>query len=423
VALRDWLSRALNRRSDNQKTDSLELFREVYGGWGSVWANKDVSLTTTLQVATALACGRVIAECIALLPWKVMQRAGREIAPATQHPLYDKLAIEPNPLQTAFEFQETMGLHLAFTNNAYVWAPTVAGRIDALWLLEPGWVTCKHRWPDLPTYEIRVDDGRTLSLTSNDVWHVRGPSWSSYVGLPFMQLARQALGLSMALEEGQARLQTNGVRMPGYLSVEGSLADDQHKKLMGWLEKYHTGTENAGRPMVLDRAAKWLATAMSNVDAQLLEQRRFAVEEVCRFMRVLPIMVGHTDKTASYASSEQMFLAHSMYTAAPWARRLEQSADKRLIGKADRARGYYSKLNEKAMLRMTARDQAEFLARMVLSGIYVRNEAREVMDLNPLPGLDEPLAPANTFAGNPPAPTDPAAGDGKTTGSSEGDAE
>lgn len=419
MARRDWLSWAWGGLRGGQKVDSHALFGEVFGGWGDVWASKRVTLQTTLQVATALACGRVIAECIALLPWKVMQRAGREIELAVDHPLYDKLAIEPNPLQTAFEFQETMGLHLAFTNNAYVWVPTVGNRIDALWLLEPGWVTCKYRWPDPPTYEVRIDDGRTLTLEAGEIWHVRGPSWSSYSGLPFMQLARQALGLSMALEEGQAKLQANGVRMPGYLSVEGNLGEDQHAKLMGWLEKYHMGSQNTGRPMVLDRAAKWLATAMSNVDAQLLEQRRFAVEEVCRFMRVLPIMVGHTDKTASYASSEQMFLAHSMYTAAPWARRLEQSADKRLIGKADRARGYYSKLNEKAMLRMTARDQAEFLARMVLSGIYTRNEARETIDRNPLAGLDEPLAPANTFAGNPPAPTEP----GETRRLSEGDAE
>ena len=391
-------------RGRESKTDTLELFREIYGGWGQTWAGKDVSLTTALQVSTALACGRVIAEGIAMLPWKVHQQRDREIQQALSHPLYDRLAASPNPLQTAFEFQETMGLHLAFCGNAYVWVPTVAGRVDSLWLLEPKWVTVKYKWPELPTYEVRTDDGRMLKLSSAEMWHVRGPSWCSYTGLEFMQLARQALGLSMAIEEGQARLQSQGVRMPGYLAVEGSLTDEQQKKLTKWIETYHAGSENAGRPMVLDRAAKWLATSMSNVDAQTLDQRRFAVEEVCRFNRVLPIMVGHADKTATYASSEQMFLAHSMYTSGPWARRLEQSADKRLLSPADRAQGYYTKLNEKAMLRMAARDQMDYLARGVLSGIIVRNEARQVLDMNPLEGLDEPLAPANTFVGNPPEP-------------------
>lgn len=390
-------------RGGARKMDSLELFREIFGGRMS-WSGKDVNLTTALQVSTALACGRVIAEGIAMLPWKVHQQRGREILPALDHPLYDKLAISPNPLQTAFEFQETLGLHLAFCGNAYIYTPTVSRRIDAMYLIEPKWVTAKYQWPELPTYNVQPPGGQKFTLTAAEMWHVRGPSWGSYVGLEFMQLAREALGLAMAMEEGQAKLQSQGVSMPGYISVDGKLTQEQHKKLEKWVEQNHMGAENAGRPMILDMASKWISVAMSNADAQILEQRKFAVEEVCRFMRVLPIMVGHADKTATYASSEQMFLAHSMYTSGPWARRLEQSADKRLLSLQERAEGYYTKLNEKAMLRMTAKDQMEYLARGVLSGIIVRNEARGVLDMNPLNGLDEPLAPANTFVGNPPSP-------------------
>lgn len=386
-----------------RKMDTLDLFREVFGT-RSTWAGKDITLATAMQVSTALACGRVIAEGLAMLPWKVLRASGRAILPAVEHPLYERLAIAPNPLQTAFEFVETMGLHLAFCGNAYAWITTVSRRIDALYLLEPGWVTVKYKWPEPPTYEVRHPDGQRFTLSASEVWHLRGPAWSAYAGMEFLSLARQALGLSMAIEEGQAGLQSRGVSMPGFLAVEGTLTADQQQKLRGWIEKEHAGSVNAGRPMVLDRASKWVSTAMSNVDAQTLEQRRMQVEEVCRFMRVLPIMVGHADKTATYASSEQMFLAHAMYTLGPWARRLEQSASRRLLTSEERAGGLYTLLNEKALLRMSAREQAEYLSRLVLSGIIVRNEAREKLDLNPLDGLDEPLAPANTFVGNPPGP-------------------
>jgi len=389
-----------------RKYDSLELFREIFGGTRS-WAGKEITLQTAMQVSAAMACGRVISEGVAMLPWKLHQKSGRQILTAPEHPLYDKLAIAPNPLQTAFEFQETIGLHLAFCFNAYVWTPTVAGQLDALYPLEPGWVKVNYRWPDLPSYEVRVGDGRgPIRMSAAEIWHIRGPSWSSYIGLEFMKVARQALGLSMALEEGQAKLQSEGIRMPGYLSIEGTVTDEQQKKLRAWIEQEHSGSANAGKPMILDRAAKWIETSMSNVDAQLLEQRRLAIEEVCRYMRVLPIMVGHPSNTATYASAEQMFLAHLMYTLGPWARRLEQSADKRLLTRQERSQGFYTKLNEKALQRMAAKDQMEYLARGVLTGIYVRNEAREKLDENPLDGLDEPLAPANTFVGNPPAPTD-----------------
>jgi HK97 family phage portal protein len=392
-----------------RKYDTLDLFVDVFGG-KPTWAGKSVTLHTAMRVSAALACGRVISESVAMLPWKVLRAAGNSREPALAHPLYDLLAVAPNPLQSAFEFQETILLHLAFCGDGYVWTPRISGRIDALYALEPGWVTVKYQWPEPPSYEVKSPDGKVrINLSAADVWHIRGPSWTSYTGLKFLELAREALGLSMAIEEGQAKLQSEGVKMPGYLSMDGTITEAQHAALRKWLEAEHSGTANAGRPMILDRAAKWIATAMSNEDAQVLEQRKFAVEEVCRFMRVLPIMVGHADKTATYASAEQMFLAHAIYTLGPWARRCEQSADRWLLSSEERKAGYYTKLNEKALQRMTATDQMAYLARGVLTGIMVRNEAREKLDLNPLEGLDEPLAPANTFVGNPPEPgKDPA---------------
>lgn len=391
----------LFRRDQARKFDTLDLFKELYGG-NSTWAGKSVSLDTALRVSAAIACGRVIAEGLAMLPFKVFQSTGLTRAAAPAHPLYDKLATSPNPLQTSFEFIETAGLHLAFCGNAYVYTERVAGRVDALYLLEPRWLTVKYQWPRLPTYTVRFDDGRSIELTSADVWHIRGPSWCSYVGLDTLKLAREALGLSMAIEEGQAKLQANGVSMPGYLTVEGSITEDQQKKLRTWLEQEVTGSMNSGRPMIIDRHAKWMPTAMSNVDGQVLDQRRFEVEEICRFMRVLPIMIGHADKTATYASAEQMFLAHAMYTLGPWARRIEQSADKWLLNMADRAAGYYTNLNEKALQRMTAKDQMEYLTRGVIGGVLTQNEARAPLDLNPIDGADTLLSPANTFSGPPP---------------------
>lgn len=369
------------------------------------WSGKSVTLQNVLRVSTALACARVIAEGIAMLPCKLLRRNGREVQDALDHPLYDLLATSPNELQTAFEFFEQMGLHLVLCGNAYVLVNRISNRIREMYLLEPGWVSVKYRWPNPPEYRINTPDGKAFDANSADVWQIRGPAWCAYKGLDFVDLARQALGLSMAIEEGQSRIQSQGVRMPGYISVEGNLSPEQHEKLEGWLLK-NAGSQNAGRSMILDRAAKFITTGMSNIDAQMIEMRKFQIEEVCRFFRVMPIMVGFSDKANTYASAESMFLAHVVHTLGSWLRRVEQSTDKNCLTKDERKSGFYAKFNEKALQRMTAKDQMEFLARGTLSGIIVRNEAREKLDLNPLPGLDEPLAPANTFVGNPPSGED-----------------
>lgn len=67
-------------------------------------------------------------------------------------------------------------------------------------------------------------------------------------------------------------------------------------------------------------------TSMSGVDAQHLETRRFQIEEICRFFGVMPIMIGYSDKASTYASAEQMFLAHVVHTLAPWYTRLQATA-------------------------------------------------------------------------------------------------
>jgi HK97 family phage portal protein len=112
-------------------------------------------------------------------------------------------------------------------------------------------------------------------------------------------------------------------------------------------------------------------------------------------MRVMPIMVGYSDKTATFASAEAMFLAHVVHTLMPWYRRIQQSADVNLLTKADRRAGYYTKLDEAGLMRGDMKATAEYLARLTLGGIIERNEAREKLDLNPLAGLDEPLTPTN----------------------------
>ena len=126
--------------------------------------------------------------------------------------------------------------------------------------------------------------------------------------------------------------------------------------------------DRAGKPMILDNGAKFENTQMSGVDAQHLETRRFQVEEICRAMRVMPIMIGQADKTATYASAEQMFLAHVVHTMMPWYERLEQSADVNLLSDEDRRQGLYTKFNPNALMRGAAKDRGEFYAKALGAG-------------------------------------------------------
>jgi HK97 family phage portal protein len=388
-----------------KKNGTYELFRELYGGRSSITGRK-VNSQTALEVSTVLACVSVIGQGIAQVPLKLIQESkdGKTRLPAKEHPLYSVLAYRPNRWQTSFEFREMLAWHVVLCGNFFAFKNVVGGRIVELIPFEPGSVVVKREDNYSLSYEVTAPNGSKQVFPEKSIWHVKGPSWNSWMGLEAVQLAREAIGLAMATEEQHARMHKNGVRNSGVYSVEGTLSADQYKSLQGWVDKEMAGLENTGKAMILDRNAKWLNTSMSGVDAQHLETRKFQIEEICRFFRVMPIMVGYSDKASTYASAEQMFLAHVVHTLSPWYQRLEQSIDANLLPQKDLDAGYYSQFVEEGLLRGDSKSTAEFLTKLTTNGIMTRNEARAKLDLNPLDGLDDPLTPTNMTIGADPAP-------------------
>jgi phage portal protein BeeE len=61
-----------------------------------------------------------------------------------------------------------------------------------------------------------------MTLTEPEIWHLRGLSWNGWMGMPAIKLAREAIGLSLALEEAHARLHGNGVQPSGFYLRRGN---------------------------------------------------------------------------------------------------------------------------------------------------------------------------------------------------------
>ena len=389
------LAEAFSRKS----AGSYDLIRELLGRRTSA-SGKSVNVKTALEVAAVLACVRVRANGLAQVPLKLMREDadGKTRLPAKDHPLYHLLKCRPNDWQTAFEYLETLSFHLDLCGNHYSFINrSNRSGIMELIQFEPGCVTVKRADDYTLTYEVRAQNGETKIFPARSIWHVRGPSWNGWMGLESVTLAREAIGLAMATEEQQARLQKNGVRPSGVYSVEGNLNADQYKALKGWIDENMGGVENAGKAMLLDRSAKWLNTSMSGVDAQTLETRRFQVEEICRHFQVNPILIFAESKNTTYASAEQMFLAHLVHGLAPTYRRIEQSIDANLLTDADRKDGVYSCFVDGGLLRGSAKDSHEMIRLDVNAGIITPNEGRALQDLNPDqdPASDKLRVPAN----------------------------
>jgi len=398
--------RLTGRKAAGAASDGLtDILARILGGARSK-SGAAVNLDTAMKVSAVFACARVISEGIAQVPFKLRQESRSAVShhpqkvDAIDHPLFDLLHRQPNGWQTSYEFRETMALHALLAKGAYAFKNVgVDGygesHLVELILLDPSRVTAVQNPDRSMTYRVRGKSGDYQDFPQEAIWHLRGPSWDGFEGLDVLKIAREAIGLSISTEESHAALHAKGVRPSGTYSVEGTLSPEQYKSLKEWITKESAGADNAGSVMLLDRGAKWVSQVMTGIDSQHLETRRYQVEEVCRFFRVLPLMIGHSDKTQTFASAEQLFLAHIVHCLMPWYERIQQSAEVNLLTKAERKDGYYIKLVEAGLMRGAMKDTAEYLYRLTMAGIMERNEARSKLELNPLAGLDEPLTPTN----------------------------
>ena len=348
-----------------------------------------VNWATSIEVAAVLACARVIAEGLAQVPLKVYRdlgTSGREAA--RDHALYDVLHRRPNGWMTSFELRETMAIHAVLTGNAFAFVNRVRGEVREIVPLEPGRVTVKRADDYTLSYVVQAPSNAWRELPASAIWHLRGPSWNGYLGMDTVRMAREAIGLAMATEAAHGELHANGGQVSGTYSVDGTLTADQHRQLSDWIARHVTGASRFS-PLVLDRGAKWHSQAMTGVDAQHLETRRHQVEEICRVFRVLPIMVMHPDKTATYAAAEQMFIHHVVHTLGPWFERFEQSADVQLLTPAERQAGLYVKATVNGLMRGSAEARANYYQRMSAICAISPNEVRALEEMNPYDGGDD----------------------------------
>ncbi len=382
----------------NQAFDE-PFWRDLTSALSSI-GGKAVNMKTAIQVATVFACCRVIGNGMAQIPLKLRLESadGKSRVAAKKHPLYKLMALKPNSWQSSFEFRQMLAWHVELCGNAYVFKNrSVTGKMLELIPFAPGQVAVRRDQNMNLFYDVVGFDGSARSFTADQVWHLRGPSIDGFQGLNVISLAREAIGLAMSTEEAVAQLHKNGIRNSGVYAVEGTLDKKQHSDLTAWVNTQFGGLQNAGKPMILDRAAKFLNTSMTSIDAQSQETRRMQVEQICSFFGVAPIKTGFADKTATFASAEEFNRAHREDCLAPRWEAFEQSAAINLLTDAEIAEGYYWDFVEEGLMRGSAKDTKDVILGYVNGGILSANEGRVLLDRNPDPDpeSDKLRIPAN----------------------------
>lgn len=374
----------------------LEFIRN--GGTGLTESGVTVTVDQALRNTTVFRCVSLISFAIGMLPVHLRDKRTRE--KATEHPAFRILHKRPNAWQTAFEFRSLMQQRALAHGNAYARIVRSGSRITQLVPFDPKRTKVEQRSDWSLQYRYRRPDGGETILPAIDVFHLRfGLSENGYEGISLVAKSAEAIGLAIQAERAAARLFRNGVIAGGVLSTPKKLSPEVWERLKSDLES-RRGAGNAHRDMILEEGLDYKSGGQSGRDNQHLETRAHQIEEVARPYGVPRPLLGVND--TSWGSGidvlGQLFVRYGLN---PWFTAWEQAIERDIL--TDQESDYLeAKFNAGALLRGSAKDQAEFFAKALGSGGHqpwmTTDEIRDLSDLPP--GADLPLAPGQTAGDN-----------------------
>jgi HK97 family phage portal protein len=118
----------------------------------------------------------------------------------------------------------------------------------------------------------------------------------------------------------------------GVIETPDDLTAPQAKQLKEDFVRANSGLSKMHLPPVLTAGAKFNPIQISPEQAQFIEQRKFSVDEIARFFRVPPHMIGNLEKTSSWGTGiEQQSIGFVTYTLRPWIERLEEAWSRHML--------------------------------------------------------------------------------------------
>lgn len=360
----------------------------------TVKSGASVNEHTVMSVSAVYACVRILSESIASLPIKVYQNTDKGRREAKESPAWKLLKSQPNQWQTPFELMEMQTAILALRGNSYSFIGRSAGEPNELIPLQPDKVGVMKLPDGQPVYQY---EGQTYRST--EILHLKGLTRNGYTGISTISALADTFGLSLSTRDQAATHFNNGATPGGVIETPVELDKKQVEQLREEWDKRHAGVQNTGRPAILYGGMKWNTIAMNAKDAQMLESRKFEVEEIGRIFRIPLNLLQSTEKSTSWGSGiEQQNIGFVEYTLRPWLVRIEQAMSRVLLSEQEKATGHYIEFNLDALLRGDFKTRMDGYKIGVEGGIYTVNEVRERENLPKLPGNtgDVTYRPLNT---------------------------
>lgn len=359
------------------------------GGGGGVGAGHAITPDTALQLSAVWACVRITAEAVGAMPIRVWRTDAAGVrTPADDHWIHSLLNGSPNRYQTRNEFFETVVINLLLSGNSYVGIPPREGngRITSLlsMMATQTEVTLARNGDRLYTFTNGVD---VATFGQDRVWHLPLMPSNAIVGLSPLQYGARTMGIAMAAEDRVATLARNGFKPSGVLMIDKMLKPEQRTQIR---EQFADLAEGQGDPLkVLEAGMTYQQISLAPKDVQLLETRKFSIEDIARFFGVPSVLINDTSASTVWGTGiGEIKEGFYTLTLQPLLERIESSIAKWLIP-ANERRTISVEFDFSRLLRGNESARVETMTKAIAGNLLKIDEARDRFD--GLPPLQDGL--------------------------------
>jgi HK97 family phage portal protein len=307
----------------------------------------------------------------------------------TDNKLWRLLNYQPNQYQTRTEFFESMMLNLTVWGNAYVVIERTrggAGQIISLQVYPSAQMETELLPDGTVVHKYTTPSGNVNVFSAQSVWHIK-LFGNGIVGLSPLGYAGNALGLSKNLGDRQNKLAANGGKTNGILTVDQALKPDQKEAVRKSFAGLQEG--NSDQLFVLEAGFNYQQASLSPTDQQLLESRKFSIEDIARFMGVPSVLINDTAASTTWGSGiEQINQGFYKLNLKPYLERIESSIKRHLMPRSD-WESVDIEFNFDSLLRADKVTRLDAQSKAVNAGIMTPNEARAEEGLGPQTGGDK----------------------------------
>ena len=353
-------------------------------------SGQTITEQTALTLSTVWACTSLVSETIGTLPLHIYKKTSKGRERADDYQLSYILRNKPNTKSTSSVLWQSTVASMLLRGNGILKKLTVGNKLVGLQFMPYDKLQIVLDFDgNAEFYEIRPR-GTTVKIPTKDIVRIPNFTIDGNWGLSSITYGAKMFSNSLNSMESANKMLEKGLLQTIVFKTDKRVRAEQREDFRQNLEKI-TGAMNAGQSPLLEDGMTAESLSLNPKDAQLLESRAFSVEEICRWFRVDPSMIGHGNAVSNWGTGlEQKMIGFLTFTLRPILTRIEQSINNELIPLEDRGI-YYAEFSIDGLLRGDSTSRATFFREMVNAGIMTRDEVRKLENLPPLGGNAEKL--------------------------------